>query len=104
CKSNGDNSLARDKNHAVQRLLVSNKCFNLTYEQGMTPSPSESETLKTKQRLLEVAGAVFAEQGFKNATVREICKRADANVAAINYHFGDKQGLYSETLRYWVRE
>jgi len=70
----------------------------------MTPSPSESETLKTKQRLLEVAGAVFAEQGFKNATVREICKRADANVAAINYHFGDKQGLYSETLRYWVRE
>ena len=60
--------------------------------------------VKTKQRLLEVAGTVFAEQGFKNATVREICKRAGANVAAINYHFGDKQGLYSETLRYWIRE
>src|SRR3954451_22724831 len=49
---------------------------------------NESENLKTRQRLLEVAGEVFAEQGFKNATVREICKRAEANVAAINYHFG----------------
>src|SRR6478752_1386010 len=70
----------------------------------MHASRSELEHVKTRQRLLEVAGAVFAEQGFKCATVREICKRAGANVAAINYHFGDKQGLYSETLRYWVRE
>jgi AcrR family transcriptional regulator len=65
---------------------------------------TESEIVKTRQRLLEVAGEVFAEHGYQNATVREICKRADANVAAINYHFGDKKGLYSETLRYWVRE
>jgi AcrR family transcriptional regulator len=64
----------------------------------------ELDHVKTKQRLLEVAGAVFAEHGFKNATVREICKHAGANVAAINYHFGDKQGLYSATLRYWIRE
>src|SRR5437773_2399882 len=71
---------------------------------GMDSTHTESENLKTRQRLLEVAGAVFAEQGFKCATVREICKRAGANVAAINYHFGDKQGLYSQTLRYWVRE
>lgn len=70
----------------------------------MDKRPIDSEHIKTRQRLLEVAGEVFAEQGFKNATVREICKRADANVAAINYHFGDKQGLYSETLRYWIRE
>jgi AcrR family transcriptional regulator len=70
----------------------------------METTKDELEHVKTKQRLLEVAGAVFAEHGFKNATVREICKHAGANVAAINYHFGDKQGLYSATLRYWIRE
>lgn len=54
----------------------------------------------TRRHLLEAAGEVFAEAGFRNATVREICQRAGANVAAINYHFGDKETLYVEVLRY----
>ncbi|MGC9942318.1 MAG: CerR family C-terminal domain-containing protein [Verrucomicrobiota bacterium] len=54
----------------------------------------------TRRQLLEAAGEVFAEVGFRNATVREICQRAGANVAAINYHFGDKEALYVEVLRY----
>ena len=54
----------------------------------------------TRQRLLEAAGEVFAEVGFEKATVRDICKKAGANVAAINYHFRDKDGLYVETLKY----
>ena len=54
----------------------------------------------TRRQLLESAGEVFAEVGFRNATVREICQRAGANVAAINYHFGDKETLYLEVLRY----
>lgn len=53
-----------------------------------------------RQQLLESAGEVFAEVGFRNATVREICRRAGANIAAINYHFGDKETLYLEVLRY----
>jgi TetR/AcrR family transcriptional regulator, regulator of cefoperazone and chloramphenicol sensitivity len=54
----------------------------------------------TRQALLEAAGAVFAERGFRNTTVRQICRQAGANVAAVNYHFGDKQRLYLEVLRH----
>jgi TetR/AcrR family transcriptional regulator, regulator of cefoperazone and chloramphenicol sensitivity len=53
----------------------------------------------TRDKLLEAAGQVFAEHGYHSATVREICMRAGANVAAVNYHFGDKLELYTEVLR-----
>ncbi len=54
----------------------------------------------TRTRLLEAAGPVFAEHGYHNARIRTICLRAGANVAAVNYHFRDKLGLYTEVLRY----
>lgn len=53
---------------------------------------------ETYDRLLDVAARLFAARGFKDVTVREICRAARANVAAINYHFGDKLGLYREVL------
>jgi AcrR family transcriptional regulator len=53
----------------------------------------------TREHLLEAAGEVFAEVGFRAATVRQICQRAGANIAAVNYHFGDKAELYQAVLR-----
>jgi AcrR family transcriptional regulator len=55
---------------------------------------------RTRARLVEAAREVFAQHGFQGATVREICRRADANVAAVNYHFGSKDGLLSEALNF----
>ncbi len=52
----------------------------------------------TRQKLVDSAGPIFAEKGYYSATVREICKRAGANVAAVNYHFKDKLGLYEEVV------
>jgi AcrR family transcriptional regulator len=48
--------------------------------------------------MLEVAGEVFAKRGYAHATSKEICQRAGANVAAVNYHFGSKEGLYTAVL------
>ncbi len=54
----------------------------------------------TQQRLLEAAGEVFADRGFRDATIREICRNAGSNHAAVNYYFGTKEQLYIEVIRH----
>ena len=60
---------------------------------AIRPSASDRDT---RARLLEAAIRLFAESGFKRVTVRAICRAAHANVAAVNYHFRNKLGLYRE--------
>src|ERR1700733_3148246 len=52
----------------------------------------------TRMGLLEAAGEEFAANGFESARIRSICQRAGANVAAVNYHFGDKSELYVQAV------
>jgi AcrR family transcriptional regulator len=58
---------------------------------------------QTRTRLVDAAGEMFAESGFHHTTVRQICQRAGANIAAVNYHFRDKTGLYTEVVRQSMR-
>ena len=59
---------------------------------------NETPDVNTKDALLAAAIEVFADKGFDAATVRDICGRAKANVAAVNYHFGGKDALYVAVL------
>jgi TetR/AcrR family transcriptional regulator, regulator of cefoperazone and chloramphenicol sensitivity len=65
----------------------------------MNPSPSDS-TQDMRRRLLEAALVVFADKGFDGAGIRDIAERAKANSAMVQYHFGGKEGLYLEALRF----
>jgi TetR/AcrR family transcriptional regulator, regulator of cefoperazone and chloramphenicol sensitivity len=64
------------------------------------PHPAD---FATERRILEAAAVVFADVGYEHATIREVCRRAEANVAAVNYHFESKERLYLETLRWAMR-
>ncbi len=59
---------------------------------------SVASDVDTRERLLQAATRLFAERGFEKVTVRDIVAAAGANVAAVNYHFAGKLGLYSEVI------
>ena len=66
-----------------------------------TPTLTDQET---RQRLLDAATQLFAERGFNQVTVRDICAAAGANLAAVNYYFRDKWGLYQQVLGIVIEE
>lgn len=66
----------------------------------MTEAQANTASEHTRARLVQAAREVFSQYGFQGATVREICRRADANVAAVNYHFGSKDALLAEALNF----
>jgi AcrR family transcriptional regulator len=53
----------------------------------------------TRQRLIHAATRLFAEAGYRGASVRDICNLAGANPGAVSYHFGGKRQLYRSVLR-----
>ncbi len=56
-------------------------------------------TASTRERLLQAATRLFADAGFRGASVRDICDQAGANPGAVSYHFGGKRQLYRAVLR-----
>ena len=58
---------------------------------------------RTAKQILDAAEALFADQGFVETTMRQITREADVNLAAINYHFGSKQGLIQSVAEQFLR-
>ena len=60
---------------------------------------ASSDSVDARERILQAALQVFASKGYGQASTREICRKADVNVAGIHYYFGDKASLYQELFR-----
>lgn len=60
-------------------------------------------TQSTSDRLLSAAIESFAEHGYAGTSIRTVTERAGANVAAVNYHYGDKAGLYRAAVEHVMR-
>jgi AcrR family transcriptional regulator len=75
-------------------MIIADCCLKLVFEREAMSVLDDPQ-----RRLLDAAGQVFAEQGLKGATVREICTRAGVNIAAVNYYFRDKKRLYIEAVK-----
>ena len=63
-------------------------------DQTLSARPLDPRTGETRRRIIETALKLFAEHGFRGVSVRDLSAAAQVNVAAVNYHFGSKQGLY----------
>lgn len=66
----------------------------------MSQERPDQPILKTQERLLVSASRIFAEKGYQDTTIAEICELAQTNIASVNYHFGDKENLYLQAWRY----
>ena len=60
--------------------------------------------ISTKEKILQTAHKLFADKGYNGVSVREISKSAEVNVAAINYHFENKENLFKETVSQCMTE
>ena len=61
---------------------------------------NRADGLETRRRLLDAAGVLFADKGFRDTKTADICRAANANIAAVNYHFRSKEELYVAAWRH----
>lgn len=63
-----------------------------------------AEITDTRSRIIDVARVLFADHGYEGASIRDIAKAAEVNVASVNYHFTNKENLIKEILRSGYRQ
>ena len=63
-------------------------------------SNDSPQTGETRERLLQTAVIAFGQRDYGGVAIRQIVEEAEANIAAVSYHFGGKLGLYLATVEY----
>ena len=53
----------------------------------------------TSDKILRVASRLFAEMGFANVSVRDICRESGTTAPVLYYYFGSKKGLFEAVAR-----
>jgi AcrR family transcriptional regulator len=76
----------------------------VSYERLKTgrPKGAEDSPAETRQRVLAAAEKLFAMRGVEGVSIRDITQAAGVNLAAINYHFGTKNGLAAEVIKHCI--
>ena len=70
----------------------------------MQKSETNKAAERTRKHLIAASSEIFARMGYQAATTRQICQKARANAASVNYHFGDKLGLYTAVLKAYIKQ
>ena len=68
------------------------------------PMSKTTNANPTKEKILLYAADIFLEHGYRDTTVRMIAEKAGINSALINYHYGNKETLYLDVVRYWAED
>lgn len=71
----------------------------MTKKASYTHIASRSDGLETRAHIIECAGRLIAGRGFAQTTSKSICQAAQVNMAAVNYHFGSRDGLYIAVMQ-----
>lgn len=64
------------------------------------PNSTTTRSDQTIAALMEAGITLFGEKGFNATSTRDLCAASGANISAINYHFGGKDGLYAAVIRH----
>ena len=91
-------SFMRPLDRAGRLCYISNKRMN----ESKHKRPARDVTA-TRERLLEAAEALFADNGYNAVSMRDIARHAKVNLAAAGYHFGSKENLFTESLMRQMR-
>lgn len=77
-------------------------CVSVIVGPMTSPKDLSPEELGTRQKIIEAATVLFANEGLHGTSTRDIAKESGSNLSLISYYFGGKEGLYKTVIQDFV--